>query len=229
MNDFERDLIPVVEGQHPAPTISPRLYNLITTGLIFVGFCVMGAFATFVGTYEFQSWVDRNALLFIVGTLAGSIGGILLMSSAVKRQSVARSLVGFALFVCSIGVLAAMAVASYDLPTVNKAFLITAGITAVFGILGISFPQVFRRMIGVLSVSLLALILAQIVMSLFGVDQTWLDIAVVVVFCGFIGYDMYQATTVPPTIPNAVFMACNLFLDIMNIFLRLLRIMDENR
>lgn len=66
-------------------------------------------------------------------------------------------------------------------------------------------------------------------MMFLGVDQTWLDIAVIVVFCGFIGYDMYVATTVAPTVPNAVFMACNLFLDIVNVFIRLLNIVNDNR
>ena len=82
---------------------------------------------------------------------------------------------------------------------------------------------------GVFSVALLALLVVQLVMMFMGVDQTWLDIAIVVVFCGFIGYDMHQATLVETTLPNAVFMACNLFLDIMNVFMRLLNIFGNNR
>ena len=84
-----------------------------------------------------------------------------------------------------------------------------------------------ERIIGVLVVALIALCVVQIAMALLGVDQSWLDIAVIVVFCGFIGYDMHQASIIEPTLPNAVFMASNLFLDIMNIFIRMLDVMDR--
>lgn len=35
------------------------------------------------------------------------------------------------------------------------------------------------------------------------------------------------ATTVPPTLPNAVLMASNLFVDIINVFLRILNILGR--
>ena len=228
MNEIERNISPI-RVQRTVSAISPRTFNLVVAGLIFVGFCVMGLGTHIVSSYEFQLWAARNTLLYLVGSIAGTIVGIVLMSGAVKRQSVPRSLIGYALFVCAFGLMCSQAVISYDLPTINTAFLATAGITVVFGVLGILFPQFFRRIVGVLSVSLLALVVVQVVMVFMGVDQTWLDLAVVVVFCGFIGYDMHQATTIEPTLPNAVFTACNLFLDIMNVFIRLLDIMDNNR
>ncbi len=229
MNEIQRDISPIRAEERSARPISPRAYNLIIAGLIFGGFCVMSLGVNIVSTPAFMMWVARNSLLYLIGSFAGTIAGILLMSSAVKHQSVARSLAGFALFICTFGLMLSMTVMAYDLPTVNTAFIATAGITAVFGALGLAFPHVFQRIAGVLSVSLLALIVVQFIMLLMGVDQTWLDIAVVVVFCGFIGYDMHTAATMAPTVPNAVFMACNLFLDIVNVFIRLLRIVSDNR
>lgn len=229
MNEIQRDISPIRAEEHAARPISPRLYNLIIAGLIFLGFCVMSMGVNIVSTPAFLMWMSHNVLLYMLGSIAGTIAGIVLMSSAVKRQSVARSLVGFALFICTFGLMLSMVLMNYSLPTINTAFLATAGITAVFGALGLAFPQVFQRIAGVLSISLLALIVVQFVMMFLGVDQTWLDIAVIVVFCGFIGYDMYVATTVAPTVPNAVFMACNLFLDIVNVFIRLLNIVSDNR
>lgn len=225
MNELERR-DPVIMTP-PAPQVSVRVYNLVLAGLILLGFVVMGAGVNLVATPAFQLWMYDNILLYLVGTLAGTIAGILLMSSAVKRQSVARSLVGYALFTCTFGLMTSIAVMNYDLPTINAAFTATAGITAVFGILGVAFPRVFQRMSGGLVVALFALMLVQIVMAFAGVDQTWLDLAVIVVFCGFIGYDMHQAAVAEPTLPNAVFMACNLFLDIMNVFIRLLDIFNN--
>ncbi len=229
MNEIQRDISPIRAEERAARPISPRLYNLIIAGLIFLGFCVMSLGVNIVSTPAFLMWMSHNVLLYMFGSIAGTIAGIVLMSSAVKRQSVVRSLIGFVLFICTFGLMLSMVLMNYSLPTINTAFIATAGITAVFGALGLAFPQVFQRIAGVLSISLLALIVVQFVMMFLGVDQTWLDIAVIVVFCGFIGYDMYVATTVAPTVPNAVFMACNLFLDIVNVFIRLLNIVSDNR
>lgn len=223
----KRPIIPVGEGTR-APRVSVRLFNAVMAGLIFLGFCVMGVGVNIVRQPAFMAWFSANVLLGVVLMIAVPIIGVVLMSGAVKRQSVARSLVGFALFVASFGLLSATAIAQYDLPTINAAFVATAAITLVFGGLGLAFPRVFQRMAGVLSVALIALVIVQVVMALLGVDQTWLDIAVIVVFCGFIGYDMHQAAIVEPTLPNAVFMASNLFLDIMNVFIRIVDIMDNN-
>lgn len=222
----KRSIVPVQMGS-PAARIDVRLFNFILAGLIFCGFLVMGLGVGIVSQPAFTSWFASNALLGIAGMIVGPIVGVVLMSGAVKRQSVARSIAGFAIFVSTFGLLCAMVVAQYDLPTINTAFVATAAITAVFGVLGLAFPQVFQRISGVLMVALVALCVVEIAMALMGVDQTWLDIAGIVVFCGFIGYDMYQAATVEPTVPNAVFMASNLFLDIMNVFIRVLDIVDN--
>lgn len=228
MNELQRNVSPV-RVEQTAPTMSPRLFNLVIAGLIFVGFCAMGIGTRIVSSQAFLDWMIRNPILYLAGSLIGSIAGIVLMSSAVKRQSVPLSLGGFALFVCTFGLTCSQALITYDLPTINTAFTATAAITVVFGALGVLFPQVFHRMAGVLSVALLALLVVQVVMLFMGVDQTWLDVAVIVVFCGFIGYDMHQAATVPTTLPNAVFAACNLFLDIMNVFIRILNILNSDR
>ena len=226
MNTLQRWIIPT-QMESNAPRISARLFNLVMAGLIFLGFCVMGLGVGIVTNTGFMAWFDANGLLGLILLIGGPIVGVILMSGAIKRQSVVHSLIGYALFVTTFGLFCAAAIAQYDLPTINTAFIATAAITVVFGILGLTFPKVFQRIIGALVVALVALCLAQIVMALMGVDQSWLDIAIIVVFCGFIGYDMYQASIVEPTLPNAVFMASNLFLDIMNIFIRALDIADR--
>ena len=90
-----------------------------------------------------------------------------------------------------------------------------------------TFPKFFQRVYGIGFGILLATILVEIVLMFMGVSQSITDLIVIVVFAGFIGYDTYVATTVPPTLPNAVFMASNLFVDIINVFLRILNILGR--
>ena len=126
-----------------------------------------------------------------------------------------------------LGLTASFGLANYDLPTINTAFIATAAITFVFGALGVTFPKFFQRVYGIGFGILLATILVEIVLMFMGVSQSITDLIVIVVFAGFIGYDTYVATTVPPTLPNAVLMASNLFVDIINVFLRILNILGR--
>ena len=193
---------PVESGASRAKEMSPRAYNLTMSTLIFLGFCAMGSF-----------------ILTIVG--------MVMMSAAASKQSVGLSLVGYVIFASTFGLTASFGLANYDLPTINTAFIATAAITFVFGALGVTFPKFFQRVYGIGFGILLATILVEIVLMFMGVSQTITDLIVIVVFAGFIGYDTYVATTVPPTLPNAVLMASNLFVDIINVFLRNLNILGR--
>lgn len=68
------------------------------------------------------------------------------------------------------------------------------------------------------------LIIVQLVMMFMGVQQTLVDFAVIVVFCGFIAYDFHRASVDTPTLVNAVYYSSELFLDIINVFIRVLPI-----
>lgn len=51
---------------------------------------------------------------------------------------------------------------------------------------------------------------------------------VVLIFCCYIGFDISLAKSRPKTLDNAVDSACGLYLDIINLFIRLLAIFGRN-
>ena len=103
MNEIQRDISPIRAEEHAARPISPRLYNLIIAGLIFLGFCVMSLGVNIVSTPAFLMWMSHNVLLYMLGSIAGTIAGIVLMSSAVKRQSVVGARNGVARVILTVG------------------------------------------------------------------------------------------------------------------------------
>ncbi len=209
---------PIETGASRAKEMSPRAYNLAMSALIFLGFCAMGVGAYFTSTMSFARMMMSGAALPLVfGSFILTIVGMVMMSAAASKQSVGLSLVGYVIFASTFGLTASFGLANYDLPT----------ITFVFGALGVTFPKFFQRVYGIGFGILLATILVEIVLMFMGVSQTITDLIVIVVFAGFIGYDTYVATTVPPTLPNAVLMASNLFVDIINVFLRILNILGR--
>ena len=61
----------------------------------------------------------------------------------------------------------------------------------------------------------------------FHTNQTIFDYIVIILFCGFLGYDSYRMSVDEATVPNAIFHASNIYIDIVNILLRVLDIMDN--
>lgn len=219
---------PIEVGARQSKRLSARTFNLVVSGLIFLGFCVMGLSTYITGTDGFLYSMSAGSSLGIMfGSLIFTIVGLVLMTIASGKQSAGLSIVGFILFVSSFGFISSLALVSYDLPTINTAFAATAAITFIFGALGVTFPEFFKRAAGVGMGVILALVVVELVLMFMGVSQTITDYIVVIVFAGFIGYDTYMATQVEPTLPNAVLAASSLFVDIINVFLRILDIVGN--
>lgn len=209
--------------QAPAPKlISRRLYNIVLTGFVVLSFVVMALCSQIAGTYEFLLFITRNPMMFMIGSLVGTIGGVVAMSIGRSKENLTLGLIGYALFTLTFGFTTALALMSYSMETISLAFSATAGIMIVFGAAGIMFPSFFERIQGVLFTGLLAIIVVELVLMLVGVQQSATDIVVILLFCGFIGYDVHRASTAAPTLSNALWYAIELYLDIINVFIRLL-------
>jgi len=154
-----------------------------------------------------------------------------------RATSPALSFVGYNMIVIPVGAMVTLATAYYAEQTVTLAFATTGAITFAMMAISTAFPQTFLRMGPALAVSLLCAIVGSIVMSLVAAftgaystgAATLFDYAFVVIFTLFIGYDwarigaMTRRTTV-----SAMDCAASLFLDVINLFLRLLSIFGRN-
>ena len=57
----------------------------------------------------------------------------------------------------------------------------------------------------------------------------FMDYILVVIFSGYIGYNWSKAQAYPKTIDNAIDSAASIYIDIINIFIRLLRIIERSK
>ena len=81
-----------------------------------------------------------------------------------------------------------------------------------------------------LTIALLLVIVWELLeIFVFGGDRELIDWIVVVIFCGYIGLDWGRANQIPKTMDNAVDSAAALYMDIINLFLRILRILGRRR
>lgn len=216
-------------GTQMVPTISRRAYNALTYGMVTVSFIITWGMYRFVNDGGIQNlFGGLNPIIMLIVYLVGSIGGIILMSVGKSKQAVPISLVGYGIFTLTFGGTLALLLTRYNVGTIYYAFAITACISGIFLILGVMFPQFFAAIGRVLVGALLAVIVVELIATIFlHADQTIFDYIVVILFCGFLGYDSYRMAQDSPTVPNAIFYASDIYIDIVNILIRVLDIMDR--
>ena len=204
-----------------AAVTSRRTYN-VAIGLTLVLGCLINAL---MARYLTVPICRMNIWLSLILYAVGSFGGLILLN---KTESVPLSILCFLLLSVSMGLVVTRFAAAYTTASVNLVFLITLGVVALMTIASFAFPDVFLKMGSVLGFSLLGLIVVELVVSLiFRVNQVVTDYVAVFIFCGYIGYDWAVAQRRPITVVNAVRSAASIFVDIVNLFIRLLSILGK--
>lgn len=121
-----------------------------------------------------------------------------------------------------------LVVSRYDSSIVLDAIRMTGYVTAAMMILGTMYPGFFRRIAGGLTIALIVVIIVEMVeVFIFKMHHGILDWVVVLIFCGYIGYDWARANAIPKTLDNAIDSAAALYIDILILFIRLLSIMGR--
>ena len=76
-----------------------------------------------------------------------------------------------------------------------------------------------------LCISLLITVVVEIILFFVGIQLGIIDYVVVLIFCGYVGYDWAKANVQTKTVDNAIDSASELYVDIVNLFVRILRIL----
>lgn len=196
-------------------------------GFYFVLGCILtwGFFMTNLVSQQTADWKPGLLTVIVVGLVIPILGILLSSFSSVAIIS----FVGFNMVVIPFGAILGPVLAQYELAEpgiVARAAMLTAAVSGMMGLSGLMFPDFYRKIGGALFMALLCLvgvrILQLFVPSLQAVGL--IDYAAAGLFALYIGYDMWRASEIPATLDNAVDVAVSLYLDIINLFLNLLRI-----
>ena len=170
-------------------------------------------------------WVPSLVTLIFAG-LVIPILGILL---SIKSDNAFVSFLGYNMIVVPFGFILAPVCRGFDPNIIQNAFFITACVAGTMMVVSTMLPNLFENLGGVLLVSLFGLLAANFLRLLFPElgDFTVIDWIGALVFSLYVGYDWYRAGEVPKTLDNAVDVAVALYLDIVNLFLYILRILAK--
>ena len=208
--------ISVKELRKNAKLMTRRKYN-ITIGLVLLyGFIVNVLMCHFFSDV-FMSW---NFTAIIIGYFILCFTGIMMSTCS---DNPAISFIGYNLVVVPVGVVLSIALIEYDNISIMNALYVTTGVTLVMIVIATAFPKVFLSMGQVLFYSLLAVVAIEIIGNLIGIIRpSWWDIAIAALFCLYVGYDWAKAQEEELTLDNAIDAVVGLYLDIINIFVRIL-------
>jgi FtsH-binding integral membrane protein len=202
--------------------VSSNIYNLIIGLVLCWGFFINWLI---VKSVPVASLTKIHPLLFILGYFACAFFGIYLFK---KSTNPLVSFIGYNFVVVPFGFVINIIVSQYNPDLVMNAMVVTGIVTATMMLLGVTYPAFFEKLAPVLFFSLIAVIIVEVLgMFFFKGVFTITDWIVALIFCGYIGFDWSRANKIPKTIDNAVDSAAALYIDIINLFIRILSIMGR--
>ncbi len=198
-----------------------------------VGIAASAVAAYYARDIDLASFGTWGMLGFSIGVLLVAICGTLISSAS---DNPAVSMLGYALVTIPFGVLLGPIVASYTAASVLNVFILTFVIVAVLGTVGALIPQNLAHWGRPLLAGLVMLIVALFgttFLAAFGLPvsglMTMLDWVGLFLFSALVVYDLNRAARLPRTQDNAIDSAVAIYLDFINIFIRLLSIMGQKK
>lgn len=201
-------------------TMSEKTYYSSIAGLVGYGLLLTAFLAAYVAPPV------PSTLFMILCGLVLPIVGIFVSQS----DNIPLAFLGYNLIVAPMGLVLGPVANFYSPDIVFNTTILTAMITGLMLFAGLTFPNIFKSLGGVLFYSLLALVIIRIIaifvpaLNHFGI----LDYIAATIFSLYIGYDMYRASELGRTWNNIIGVAVSLYLDIINLFLSLLSILSND-
>lgn len=215
-----------------ARELSESGYNRTIGLMLMYGFGV-NALITYVTRTPILNYVTAHAVgwqfwvIFLIAYMLLCVGGSAIMH---KTESTGMCFLAYNMIVVPIGALISIATCRYDPELITRAMLLTCIVSAGMLLVGTLKPQLFLSMGPALITALSVALLVQIVSSLiFRYSSSMIDWIVIIIMALYIGFDWARANQLQRTTRNAIIVTTSLYLDIVNIFLRLLRILARSR
>ena len=203
--------------------LTETTYNLVIGLVILWGLAINVLMSMTLTQYILSmNYIVVLVLYFVLG-----IGGMFVVF---KSNNPAVSFLGFTLLAIGMGLLLTYYLTMFDGHTIYTAFVLTGIITLVMMIAATVFPAFFLSIGRALGLSLIVAIVVEVIGGLLlHLNLGIMDYVVVLIFAGYIGYDWAKAQQYPKVLDNAIDSAADIYVDIVNIFIRILSILGRNK
>ena len=209
-----------------------RVYSKVFTWL-FLGLLI--CFGTGYGLYLNQDLMVTTLKTYLIPIIIAELVIAVILSFRIQKLKPITTKILYLLFTAITGVTFSSLFVVYDLGSIIFIFLLTAIIFGILAFYGYITKRDLTNIGVILLVTLLVVIVASILNAIFfhsGSLNLGITILGALVFIGFIAYDMQKVKRMLPTIGEekaAVFGAFQLFLDFINLFIRLLELFGKKK
>ena len=207
--------------------ISERAFNLIIGAMLLWGFLLNFATVALFGDKVVQLVSHMNPFIFLIGYFVLVLVGNLMVS----RGGALVSFLGYTIIAAPIGMVLCLCLQGVPTSVVKEAVLITAIVSLSFMIAGTLWTGFFLKLGRVLFFSLMFTIMGSLICLLLFRGRgyriyEWLGAGI---FSLYIGYDWARANTCARTVDNAIDLSASLYLDLINLFIRIVSILSDSR
>ena len=215
------------------PTLLRKVYVWMTLALVITGVAAYGV-ATSPGL---MMTIATNKIL-LWGLLIAELALVFGVSAAINRLSLTTATLMFVLYSVINGVTLSFLFAIYTASSIANVFLITAGTFAAMAVLGYVTKTDLSSLGKILMMALIGMIIATLV-NVFFVKSSGFDLIIsyvgVLIFVGLTAYDSQKIKNMLMTAEDAgegyqklaLLGALTLYLDFINLFIYLLRILGK--
>lgn len=212
----------------------PKVYSWMTAGLALTALVAVLT----LGSQAIRELVFGNRLVFY-GLIIGELGLVLALSAAINRISAMVATLMFLLYSALNGVTFALIFVIYTSSSIARAFFVAAGTFAGMSIYGYVTRRDLTGWGSFLFMGLIGIIIASVVNIFLHSEMIhWITSYVgVFIFVGLTAYDTQRLKRIGESGFNddesrhkaAILGALRLYLDFINLFLMLLRVMGSRR
>ncbi len=211
-----------------------RVYGWMSLGLIITGII---AFLV-AGSMTMLELIIGNSWIFL-GLLVLELGAIVYLSGFIHKMSSVQAAAVFFLYSALNGLTLSYVFIVYTMSSVSSAFIVTAGMFAVISVYGYVTKRDLSTVGHFSLMALVGLILVSVVNFFFKNEgfNLFISYAAVIVFVGLTAYDTQKIKSLNTSLvvgsedekKASIIGALTLYLDFINLFLNILRIMGRRR
>ena len=222
-----------------------KVYNYMTTGLLFTGLVayffskasiVTNEFGQIIGVTSVGAMLFDSPLKWII--MLAPLGFVFYLSARINKMSISSAQITFWVFSAIMGLSLASLFIVFTQSSIARVFFITAGTFAAMSLYGYTTKKDLTRLGGFLFMGLIGIIIASLVNIFIGSSALQFAISVigVLVFVGLTAYDTqsiknmyYEGDSENISSKKALMGALRLYLDFINLFILLLQLFGQRR
>jgi len=222
-----------------------KVYNYMTTGLLFTGLVayffgkasiVTNEFGQIIGVTSIGDMLFGSPLKWVV--MLAPLGFVFYLSARINKMNISTAQITFWIFSAIMGLSLASLFIEFTHSSIARVFFITSGTFAAMSLYGYTTKRDLTKLGGFLFMGLIGIIIASIVNIFIGSSALQFAISIigVLVFVGLTAYDTqsiknmyYAGDSEDIGSKKALMGALRLYLDFINLFILLLQLFGQRR